>query len=69
MAKAKTLKEEIFGGMSECKGMGTGGSHCGAIPEDAENHTPCYHNGEQVDPETVVVNNNPVTEKELSSHF
>lgn len=69
MANTKNLKEEIFGNVSDCKGMNTGGNACKAIPEGIVTHTPRYHEGEQVDPETVVVSNNSVTEKELSSHF
>lgn len=69
MIKARNLKEEIFGGESDCKGMGTGGNKCKELPKEAQNHVPHYHEGEQVDPKTIAKDEKEVTEKELSSHF
>ena len=67
---AKTLAEEIFGGVSDFKGMGTGGDYKPAsVPAGTANRIPRYHEAEQVDPTTVVIDDTPVTEKDLSSHF
>ena len=67
---AKTLAEEIFGGVSDCKGMGTsGGYNRGKVPEGTETRMPRYHEAEQVDPATVVTDNTPIAEKDLCSHF
>lgn len=69
MAKAKTLNEEIFGGVSEYKGMCTGGGKCEKLPKAAEHYVPRYHEGEQVNPETIENNEKIVTENELCTHF
>lgn len=69
MAKAKTLKEEIFGGVSEYKGMCSGGGKNEKLPKAAEHYQPRYHEGEQINPDTIESNEEVVTEKELSSHF
>ena len=67
---AKTLAEEIFGGVSDCKGMGTViGDSRGKVPVGTETRTPRYHEGEQVDPATVVNDIDHVTPQMLSSHF
>lgn len=69
MAKAKKMKKKIFGGVSDCKGMGTGGDMRGEVPEGTETRVPHYHESEQDNPKIVKVNEATVTEKELSSHF
>lgn len=68
MKDNKVKAEEVFGGMTECKGMGTGSKH-ETLPKEAEYHVPHYHDGEQVEPEKIAISNDEVTEKELSSHF
>ena len=65
-----TSKEEVFGNVSDCKGMGTfSGDHCCDIPEEAKNRIPHYHDVEQADPSSMEPDEVPVTEGELSSHF
>ena len=68
---AKTLTEEIFGGVSDCKGMCTGGDNRGTVSAEARERfsNPRYHEGEQVDSATVVTDDGPITEEMLCSHF
>ena len=67
---AKTLAEEVFGGVSDCKGMGTTiRDNRGKIPQEAVTRIPRYHEAEQVDPATVEIDNTPVTEENLCTHF
>ena len=68
---AKVKAEEVFGGVSECRGMGatTVSSNRGKVPKGTETRIPRYHEGEQADSAAVVPDKGPITEQELCSHF